>query len=1331
MPYSFSQPFTSKAGNVSLKIQFAQVETFSWYSIKTNARIWSLSISNDDVSYTSIDSRSLSYTNNVREFQISAVTCKYVNLNITRVIDKDPFAQVYSLVFFDEYKRRIIPYLTQNSKYYTCEYTTYVQPGIQTDAAIQSGETGPVRHFIFPVPVSPDYVYGPTVRRVNVGGQNVSTGSNNLSVAPASTDVYVYYKVGQDPTSIKLFDVNCAPLTDSNWYGGPIRYGRDEWVEVRFATPISANSYSFTTPDIDIYPTWFQVQGYDNDWRTLDERKHQYAPYTRFSSLFTTNLKPYNRYRIVIKAMRQKTNRSNGEFRPSAELTLFNLYDMNGCEFVKTLTFTNDGRTNAQILERVGFIENTITTSSEWIRFIVPVKIVKIIVNDLIGQISISCDDSTTQIPISNQLTLTNITGQRINVNVPSSSRYSSIEFHGTKGRLNPYISSDGTIGNVYGGKTITDQTITVILPSNQTLEGNHYYISTTDDVCILSYKIYGFRQGSRTELDGKENIYPLTSKIQGNFTNTLYDRYELQILEISPNKYRRSVDISDLTIFSSAYIPIIPQFVSDKPLKVTIPELPLSLHGVYTINPLNTSATFQSWSNLFDGSNTTVFIPTNSKTSEFTLTFPYPVVITGGVVTGNQTHWALYGTDNRLLLSGTTQTVYNTSQTFEYVTVRFTALTNKENLEIVDVKLFNQSGEFIPRIVFTNDFNTSSTKDQWIYGGYSQGQIQQTITATFPDSQVLLQSIEFTGTSLPSNIVVRTDTSFVMQGDTYFGPCIYYNVSGVSSNKYIITINRLRSNTSRIQRIDINDIIFRDANGYQVTPLVFPTYDSSTLTKKIYTIIEPTRKGYRFTNAPSQSSIVIDKLPSFSGYRGKFIGVKEMRVLTGTTVIHEMQFATPFGNTFSYSNTSVSLTDQKVKFEFLSTFEGYDKISLGNFNIYNTYGEPYLNINVSSTASEVFRAGGGCSRLNLIKKDLVGETVTFEYPDTSIVSKKALITTTYPAECIVLVTDDFITYQQLNTKKLEFGTYISNVSGSDLDMFIGKTTVFKHEQVITLRFPRSFRVNTLTLRVPITFTTTSISTYNNANKYVQPGEIQIFSINTVLQEISLQCKYIGSISSIYSIGISDVLINGDSLGEFGIVDGNIITYYRPTTSIIEFTGAHKHYIIKCLSYYNDKNSGDGTITFKNTTIQAVNNNNFFNGFISNTYETYGFNDDEVVTSNTPVYLQMDRSMTVYSPDTFIYDTSYSQIVSSHLEYYDGSNWRTVGSYPVSAPSFRRVVDSIINFKQNGRIKIMNWSLNGYPSILGTMTSNTLVDVEVIEQPSFGATVTTLTVSSL
>lgn len=1318
MPYTFSQPFTSKDGNVELKFQFAQAETFKSYDIRTNAKIWSVSTSLDDITYTLVDSQNLEFSYLRRKFTLAnEVTARYVKLNVRRVIETDPYASVNLIVFFDLYNRRINPYLTTQTKYYTSEYTTYVQPGIiASSASAQSGEVGPVYLFKFPVSVTPEYVYAPglTIRKVNVGTGTVSIGSNQLS-ALSGTDIFVYYS-GSTPDTIKIFDANCAPLTDSSWFGGPIRYNRDEWVEMTFEQPISANSYSFTTPSIDIYPTWFQVQGYDGAWKILDEKKHVYTPYTIFSGTLNQNKKPYNRYRIVVKAMKQKD-------RASAELLLFNLYDMNGCEFIKTLTFTNDGRTNAQVLDKFGFVDGVTTTSTEWIKFIVPVRIIKIIVYDLFGTVSISKDDSPSiEVTLTTRITSVDITGQKITVNVPSGSRYSSIEFYGTRGRLNPYISSDGTMRNAYGGSNISPQYITLNLPSSQTLYGNHYYIATTGDTRITSYELYGFNTGSAVQLAKETDVQ--SSTISGNFVEYSYDRYELQILEINANSFRGSVDIHDMTIFSNTYTPIVPQFSGAS--TVIISKLPISIHGVYTINPKTTSASFESWSNLFDGTDTTIFRPDNSKSCDFTITFPYPVVIKGCAVTGNQITWSLDGGQTRLLDSTGAGTLY-TSQTNEYSTVRFQASTDKENLEISDLKLFNQIGDFIPRIRFVDNYTTYSTKDQWLYGGNTTG--SQYIDVSFP-GPTSLQTIEFTGASLPSNVVVTSGGLTVCTGDSYFRS-IYTFSDTTARQSYRIYINRIVSNILQNQRVDINDIIFKDLNGYQVTPRVFPSYTLQTPTRITYTLTTSTRKGFKFTNPPSTSQFTIDKLTSFTGYRGKFIGVREMRVMTGSTVIHSMEFKTPFTNTFSYSNTSVTLVNGKVTFDFVSTFENYDRIQVGNFNIYNTFGDPHLSINVSSTVSIPFRPGGGCTVEGRVHDRLIGEAVTFSYPSNSTIipSQSARIATNYPVQCIVLGTNDLITYERINTVKLEYGTYICDGA---VDMFIGGTTQFLNNQTITLRFPRAFLIENITMSVPIDFTTTRVFFNTDENPLnISPGTTRTRILNLLSSEISLRCVYT-TVDQKFSIGLNNILLNGFSLGEFGIVDGNIITYVPPNTVTIPFGSVkmYKKYMIKTLNYYNDTNSGDGKIQYRNTSIFTDSGNDFFSGFTENTFSTYGFKSDESVPANRPVWIQMDLNQkTLIAPDTFEVDDSYCRVEKSHLEVYDGSQWQSVTGYPISGYSFRRVFDSITNFKQDGRILIKNWNVNGYPSILGTpMTSNLLSTINVIEQPSFGTISTLLNV---
>ena len=1360
MPYTFTEPSgggtLSKDSSVNLTFQFSYPNRIRYYSLMTNALRWSISVSLDNISWTVLDTRDEVFSSGERPFTLSAETdALYVKLNITRANSGEATAKVYSLIFYDPYKRRLHPKLIQNSSYYLSEYIGSAQPGVTKDINRETGipSTWKVVHFRFEIDVIPKYVYGVngTIQQVNISGQNVYTGTNAVNDNDTSgKDVYIYYTGTDSLFQTQLFDANHSPLTDPSWIGGSVRNGWDEWVEMTFQQPISANSYSFTTPSSSIYPTWFQIQGFDTTWRLLDERKWFFDSYKTYSSLFTQNLKPYSKYRILIKATRH-----TDVTRSAAELIQFNVYDSNGCEFIQSLGFPNDGRTNAQIVTcDTGFVEGTISSiQSSSITFTVPVTVFKIIVPKLIGTISIQ-PDSGAPILIGafvNDYSSTPITGRTFTVRpVSNPCQYGVVQFYGTRGRLNPFVSSISplTYVNAYGGKSINEQSISIVLNSSQPLYGQHYIIDTTGGASIVSYELYGIdKLTNTTTLLKSDTSYSGSQSIRGDFTRNKYDSYKLKILEIESTSKVGYIDISNMKIFSETYTSIVPAFTSSS-LSSFIPQFSISLEGTYAIDKLTTDATALDFTNLFDGNINTVFKPSYSSTCTFNITFPNPVMIkgcavTGGSAAGSPTTWTLSGIssdgsiiqlmrmDSLPVYDYKTQSMF-VENTTEYIGAQFSASTSTgQNLEIVDLKLFNPLGEFIPRIRFDATTLTASTGTaQLLYGGTTTVYQNQSMEFSFPVA-IAIRSIEFVGNSLPSNISVYNNTTLLFQGDSFFDRCIF--TSDIPSpslyTTYKIYINRLRSNTTQVQYIDVNDILFKDLNGYIVTPNLFPTFTTDTQTQKGYTIINPSRTGYIFTVAP-QSRITIDNLTTFTGYRGKFKGVRQMRVSTGGTTIHLMTFQTPFANTFTYSSTPVSLENNSITFDFLSTFEGFSQISIGNLNIFNIYREPYLHTNVSSTSSRSFITGGDCSSTSLSLGDLAGEAVSFIYPPSEpIPTQSAQITTNYPAHCVVLGLDSnnsFIPLNKNSKYSIEYGTYVvSDALG--VNMFRGGVTQFNDNQSITIQFPRSFYVNEITIDLPTNYVQTDLDINGILSTTISKPNTSIL-LNSFTHRLVFTCKYKQSTNRNFSIGLGNVKINNVSLID-GILDGNIITYIPSNTINIPFDNLsnYERYMIKCIRYYNDVNSGDGTITFSGTTV-LTQNGDIFNNFTSNRKDDYAYPPSVSIPNeniNNPLYLEMkmDRLIQLNSVDTYEIDHTYSDIDKTHLEAsQDGINWYTVSSFPSSGIGFRRYIDRITDFKQGGRVKINNWSLEGYPRVLGKgdMTGNVIASPTVREYPSFG-----------
>jgi hypothetical protein len=914
-----------------------------------------------------------------------------VTLRIQRISSAQPI--INTLEFYDRYMRRVMPALTATSAYYTANPITD-RPCDRTATTFTSKKNQSV---------SVEFIY---VKQPTTGVTVTSTVTIPINKVIDVTGTLFTYT--GNPSYIELFDASGSPLSDTSYIGGGIRV--PEWVEVEFARPIAARSYYFSTPNVDRHPTWWVIKGWDgSEWVNCSvEKKHEYDDFSEFSDALTTV--NYQKYRLYIYAMKG---------REAADIVLFNLYDENGTEFIRLEDQIDDNRTNADTIPEsiIGFRDGVTYTSRISITFRVPVRVRKVACVSLTGQWRLNDSTTTltsnvTAVDITAQtFTLTPVTGTGATLRTP--------ELHGSHGRLNPILDANGMSSNVYGGKSLSDGGITfqVILPGPISTYGNHYQLTTTSKATIVDFELLGYKESvTPTPLVRRSNLYARNVSISGSFSENNYDTYEVRVYEVSAVTLpQKRLEIIDFSILSNTYAPVFPIFRGQNDVDSTR-ELPVSIHGNYQID-LISGVTESPFSNIFDGNPESIF--RTAGRFELAVRFPYPTrvsVVHVSFATSIKT-WSLESDGGVTIADGIgTATVYTgRTQPFTRVTL---VVESDQSVRLVDFRLLNDRGEFIPKITGSGP----STRSQLLYGGTTTE--SQTITFEIPEFRKV-QRIEFLGQSLPSNVIVRNTTDEIIgSSDSFTGESSVTLSNPQSINKFTVEINRIRTsnNTQRFQNIRLSDILIYDFNNYIITPAEYPTASLSTPTRIEYTVLTPSRRGYIYDIADDSSLATIDTLQSrdIFGYRGRFIGAKTIEVRYDGIKNHVIRFDTPFSNVYSNVFDAPMKPLSNISFGVLSTFEGFERAGIGNLNLLGQFYEPVF---FNGT-----RIGGRVRNENEnITTGTVNLTYTFSLPKTI---GTIAFETSKPAVC----------YIDTSRNYLPFGTY--SVLGSSIDAFIGGYSV-------------------------------------------------------------------------------------------------------------------------------------------------------------------------------------------------------------------------------------------------------------------------------------------------
>jgi len=1239
---------------VDVTCTFPSPVDIAWYKIVSNAEKWEL-VGLD----TRVDASNGTYQCTTPGSRTS------VTLQIQRISGSQPI--INTLEFYDRYRRRVVPALTTGSAYYTATSITD-RPCTHTARRFESKTNESV---------SVEYIHVEGGIGIQVFNGATLIGTGLLTQVQTGT-VFTYTGT---PTYIELFDSTCSPLSNTSYIGGGIRV--PEWVEVEFARPIAARSYYFSTPSVDVHPTWWRIEGWNGSaWVPCSvEKKHMYTDFSEFSDALTTV--NYQKYRLYIYAMKGRT---------AADIVLFNLYDENGAEFIQLENQIDDKRTNADTIPGsiIGFRDDVEYRSPISITFRVPVRVRKVACVSLTGQWRLN--DST----ISSSVTTVDITAQTFTL-APVAGTNASLrtpELHGSRGRLNPILDSAGTPQSTYGGKSLSDGGITfqVILPGPISTYGNHYQLTTTANATIVDFELLGYKQSvTPTPLVRRSNLYARNVSISGSFSENNYDRYEVRVYEVSAVTLpKKTLDIIDFSILSDTYAPVFPIFRGQNDVDPTR-ELPVSIHGNYQIDLIN-GFTQSPFSNIFDRDPESVFA--TAGPFELAVSFPYPTRVSVVHVSfaTSITTWSLKSDGGVTIASGTrTGTVYTgRSETFSSVTLD---VKSESPVILNDFRLLNDFGEFIPKITGSG----VSSRGQFMYGGTTQ--TLQTIAFDIPQTR-RIQKIVFRGTSLPSNVVVMNSTGQIIGSSDSFSHESSVTVSDQQLIRtFTLQINRLRVSDAnqRFQNIRLSDILIYDSNGYIILPEKYPAQTISNQGKRIqYTVDIPSREGYIYETAESSSIAIIDNLNTLSdiyGYRGRFIGAKTVEVLYNGIRDHIMRFETPFSNVYSNAfHAPIPLSN--ISFGVLSTFEGFGRAGIGNFNLLNQYYEPMFG---------GFVIGGSTQGLS---EGEVYITYTFN-PGKTIQTVE--FETSKPAVCRV---DAFPLY-------LPFGTY--SVFGGSVGAFMGGYSVLENNALFRLRFPRKMNVKRVTCKIPndlpnIQFTTNITITINNISVSIRQMQITRNSTNIAFslnQECTMLDIRVVKDPTTYSIGVSDIRIDDLSLSEYGIAQGAIIEYIPPTKHTFTVGQSVTTLRVACREYYNDRNEGTGTITISNVTAE-----NLLTEFQSNVKKSYEYDADQVVPGSSWVEMDLGLPRTITaSSHTWDLGESFSHPVGNVLQVLTTTNQWVEAKLPVEGRKFRQFVPSITKFTNSGRIRLENWRLDTFPGEV--MTSNTLAKIDILEEPSF------------
>lgn len=1337
MPYRFVPPsgkFGTVNGSVSITVTFAQPENIKYHTKETNATNSIFESSTDGTTWTT-------WTDGTN------VTVRYMRFTIIQIIQTANLARVKNLTFMDKYRRRVHPIFTQSSSvYYTAQpiaqTPTYEFSSNPTQQTFTFDEDVIVEYVLTSVPTTIGTVTLDDLKTVSSSGPNISE--------PTSGKKYII-NVSPGTPKVSLFDTTCSPLTDASFIGGSPRNLWNDWVEVTFAQSIPARSYSFKTPDITVFPTWFRIEAWNGtSWVPLDEVKHKYVPYTLYASGFTQNISDYSRYRIVIKAMSGST---------AAELIEFNLHDVNGSEFIQTYT-NNTKSTNAPIVSATGFVKDTVYTNEQRIEFRIPVQVIKVVCADISGSWSIRTGNDTVIGTLSTGVYYTGITAPVLStvyklVATSPNSQIKNVELHGTRGRLNPSISSTGVQSDVFGGQSLVTQSVSVNLPTAAPIFGNHYQVTTTSAVSIVGFTLNAYTSSSTIAMTiaQKSNIYPLTQTIQGNFIENGYIRYELIIDEISTSTTKKSVDITEFTILSNTYTSIIPIFTGERTPDTTR-ELSTSIHGTYNIQ--FTGSTADSFSNIFDKDPSSLF--STAGNFNFTVTFPYPSQIRTCYIAFSQApsdSWTLYGDDTTLLATGATTTTAYTGLTTTFSSAKLVVSSLLSGVRLSDFRLFNASGDFIPILSFgEGQTSATSTRTQWVYGGSG---VAQTITYTLPDltpgDTVHLGTIEFVGSSLPSNVIVRDSATNTLlgQSDSFYGRCVT-QLSG-TSRSFTVSINRIRPNTNRYQNIRVDDIIIRDDNGYILTPLTYPqlTHTSSN-TNIAYTLTTGTRTGYIYPTILPSMRMEVDNLQNAAvyGYRGIFPGARIWDVYAGTELVETVTLQAQYSGV--YSNSWITpRTTSNISVHIRSTFPGYNQASIGNFNVFNQYYEAILH-----PASGPLWTGGTSVNSGGIQVNGVNAPfIRFTFPDSTTSVQTINLQTSYPSRCILTGTNDNISFTRIsdvisNPSQLTVPYGLYTVYGGSPGAFMDTYSIIflafdTGPKIFGIHLPKRTYISTVSFQIPnddermnLSFTLPIVRINGQYSTTIPSNQLRNTDITVIIgapvYDIQFSVEYAvkTNVGTSYKIALSKIRINGKSLKEFGVAYGTLIRYTPPLSQSIQLTNvAFSNIYVSFVETYNELNSGDGSLVVQN--VQFINSGeNFFGDFTGDTKDVYRYNPTDTVTGTTPQWVEMNLgAIRTIREESYEWDTNTYSAPKNHvLQVFDTNGWVTVTSLPIRGRRFRRYVPEVTQFKKNGQIRLKNWILDQYPSVYGTLQSNVFTRDDIIEEPSFTPLNGTLNTSS-
>lgn len=1200
-----------------------------------------------------------------------------VILRIQRIGGTEQKPIINTLEFYDRYMRRVMPALTSASAYYIAN--SIPDRPCTHNAGIFTSKTSQ--------PVSVEFIYvKPMTAVVQVKKSGTVLLQTNTNIPHDAGNGTVFTYTG-NPSYIELFDATGSPLSDTAYVGGGIQ--TPEWVEVEFLDSIAPRTYYFSTPSVDLHPTWWVIKGWDgNEWVNCSpEKKHMYDDFIDFSDAFLPNVM-YAKYRLYIYAVKG---------REAADIVLFNLYDENGTEFIRLEDKIDDNRTNADIVSSQGFRDGVVYRSAISITFRVPVRVRKVACVSLSGQWRLN--DIVT--PLTSSVTEVDMTAKTFTLTpLTSGASLRTPELHGSRGRLNPIFDANGDLQNTYGGKSLSNDGITfrAILPSSITTYGNHYQLTTTSNATIVDFELLGYKAGAGTSLVRQSNLYTRNVSISGSFNENNYSIYEVRIREVSAVTLpQKKLEIIDFSILSNTYAPVLPIFREETDVD-SIRELPVSIHGNYRLT-LVAGSTSSPYSNIFDGNPASIFRTDGRFTLAITFPYPTPVSVVHVAFTGSPiTSWSLRSDGVTIASGARTATVYTgLSRTFTGVTLE--VLTDSDRpVSLTDFRLLNDRGEFIPKITGSGP----STRSQFLYGGTTG--TQQTITFEIPDPRKV-QRIVFLGPSLPSNVVVRNTTTnqIIGSSDSFTGESSVTISNPQFVQKFTVEINRIRTtdNTQRFQNIRLSDILIYDFNGYIITPEVYTGTTFPTPTRIEYTVNTPSRKGYIYETAENSSLATIDELNELNvyGYRGRFIGAKTVQVRYDGVPNHVIRFDTPFSNVYSNVFDAPMKPLSNISFGVLSTFEGFERAGIGNLNLLDQSYEPVFfgDSRIGGKVQDTSISSGTVNVTYTFSPSKTIETITFE--------------TSKPAVCFIDTSPQY----------LPFGTYKVFGSSTGTGAFMRGYSVLEENIPLRIQFPRKMRVDSVTLKLPtdnnsysfwpnVQFTVNGVSIITSSGITRDVTDIQ-FPLNGEYTFLSIQGVKIGS--TLYFIGVSDIRINGLSLRDYGIEQGSIIEYLPPKIHSFPVNRSVNTLTIQCSEYYNDLNVDDGRITIKNVTA-----GNLLNGFQSNVKSSYDYDATVTVPGSSWVEMDLGVSRTITtSSHTWDLSPSFSRPVGNVLQVFTTSGWVDTG-LPVTGRRFRQFVPSVTNFTNSGRIRLSDWRLDTFPGEV--MTSNTLGQVDIFEDPSFG-----------